>query len=649
MRFQILKVVLWPRSESAPRVVDLRPGVVNVISGASKTGKSAVIPIIDYCLGAEKCTIPVGVIRDTCAWFGVVVQTEEGQKLFARREPGDQQSTNEMYVLEGTEVVVPERIDQKNSTSDAVKRQLDRLAGLPQLDIEPGLERSFKTRPSFRDLAAFNFQPQNIVANPGVLFFKADTTEHREKLKSIFPFVLGAITPETLQLKHELDAARNELRRKEGTLQRMQRAANDWLREAQTWLLRAMELGLAPPSQVPEVAPDLLDALRAVLGREVRSPASPEQVDAVLNHLTALRKQEQSLSTAAMTHRKRLSEIRRLRESGEAYGGALRLQRDRLAIADWLRSRVEAGSVDALELTLHSAEKLESLCAALQVVEANAETYPMFSDTLSGELIRQQREMDAAFQELRAIRSQISELEGRSDAARKDSADLRATERFLGNLEQALKLYDASDETSPLEEEVKALNQRVFELSRQVAESAVQARVQAALDRLQVLTGQIVPKLDAEWKEAPIRLDIKELTVQVQREGRSDFLWEVGSGANWLAYHVAMTLALQQFFLQSPRHPVPALLVYDQPSQVYFPKQEDLSSESGAATSDDIRAVRSIFQVLGEATLQAKGRLQVIVLDHAHTEVWGELPGVELTAEWWGEKLVPEEWLDSEQ
>ena len=79
MYFQLRKVVLWPRFDAPPRVLDLKPGLVNVISGASKTGKSAVIPIIDYCLGAEKCAIPVGVIRENCAWFGIVVDTIEGQ------------------------------------------------------------------------------------------------------------------------------------------------------------------------------------------------------------------------------------------------------------------------------------------------------------------------------------------------------------------------------------------------------------------------------------------------------------------------------------------------------------------------------------------------------------------------------------------
>ena len=63
--------------------------------------------------------------------------------------------------------------------------------------------------------------------------------------------------------------------------------------------------------------------------------------------------------------------------------------------------------------------------------------------------------------------------------------------------------------------------------------------------------------------------------------------WEIGSGANWLAYHIAMTLALQKFFLGEPHHSVPGLLVYDQPSQVYFPKRTAYEDKSGGGTSKD--------------------------------------------------------------
>ncbi|MBP2316780.1 hypothetical protein [Azospirillum soli] len=90
MYFQLRKLTLWQRTDAPPRMVDFTPGVVNVISGASKTGKSAVIPIVDYFLGGDKCAIPVGVIRENCSWFGIVVDTIEGQKLLARCEPGDQ-------------------------------------------------------------------------------------------------------------------------------------------------------------------------------------------------------------------------------------------------------------------------------------------------------------------------------------------------------------------------------------------------------------------------------------------------------------------------------------------------------------------------------------------------------------------------------
>ncbi len=59
MKFQIIKIVLWPRNPSfPPREVAIRPGALNVISGASKTGKSAIILIIDYCVSVKESPVP---------------------------------------------------------------------------------------------------------------------------------------------------------------------------------------------------------------------------------------------------------------------------------------------------------------------------------------------------------------------------------------------------------------------------------------------------------------------------------------------------------------------------------------------------------------------------------------------------------------
>ena len=64
MKFLIDQLILWPRNpEVKYRNIQFLPDKINIITGASRTGKSAIIPIIDYCLGSNKCTIPVDTIR----------------------------------------------------------------------------------------------------------------------------------------------------------------------------------------------------------------------------------------------------------------------------------------------------------------------------------------------------------------------------------------------------------------------------------------------------------------------------------------------------------------------------------------------------------------------------------------------------------
>jgi hypothetical protein len=78
---------------------------------------------------------------------------------------------------------------------------------------------------------AFTFQPQNIVANQNILFFKADTHEHREKLRTVFPYVLGAISPDILARQHELTQVRRDLFRKERELASLREVSERWISE----------------------------------------------------------------------------------------------------------------------------------------------------------------------------------------------------------------------------------------------------------------------------------------------------------------------------------------------------------------------------------------------------------------------------------
>ena len=388
MYFQLTKLILWPRDDRPFRIVNFEPGLVNVISGSSKTGKSAVIPIVDYCLASGKCSIPVGVIREACSWFGIVVETIEGWKLLARREPGDARQTSDMFVLEGSGSApeIPARIVGKNRSSEDVKAMLDRLAGLSRLrlDTEGSTERV-----SFRDLMAFSFQPQYVIANPMVLFYGADSNDHRDKLKAILPYVLGALTPEMLAAKWDLERLGRELRRKEAALDEVRRSVRAWQVETRAWVRTAVELGLLPDStEVPSAWADVVDLLRLAAGFDTKVAfASLRSIEPSLQRLSTLREQESVEARGLGDLRQRLSEIERLVAGSEIYGSAIRVQRDRLNVSAWLRARAD-NTDDPLARTGESRERLDRLVEALSAIEVQVRTHPGMSDTFDRERVR---------------------------------------------------------------------------------------------------------------------------------------------------------------------------------------------------------------------------------------------------------------------
>jgi len=654
MKLQVLRLILWPRNGGKYREVEFTPGKVNIISGSSKAGKSAVIPIIDYCLASDSCAIPVGTIRKTCAWFGILIDTEEGKKLIARAEPGDQKSTNDMFIVEGREIEIPERVERKNTTRDAVKEKLSLLSGLPNIGFgEETGEFGFKSRPSFRDLMAFCFQPQNIVANPDVLFYKADSYGNREKLKSIFPFILGAIDSESLLIVWELKELRKQLKILQAEQAAVTAVSKRWQAEANVLFYRSREYGLIDTNAQPHGEwPKLLTQLSQIAIKSSRdasvTPAAMESNSAVLE---ALRAREAVIAENLFTAKQKLDELKGVRQEAELYASSLRSTAQRLSLSSWLMELAqESQAANPLAFpTLSASTQLNELCGALANIEQVAAETPVVSGSIQSEIIRIRELIRKDSETLTAIQTEIKGLEARGELAAKHALKMIDIDRFLGGLQQSLNTYAEAQKDSDLAERIKTLQERIGQLEPKVSDEAVRQKTAKILSFITKVCARITPHLDAEWKDAEIALSIQDLAIKVRHEGRDDFLWEIGSGANWLAYHIAMLLALQIFFLKSENHAVPHLLIFDQPSQVYFPikratkrNDEDAGAEEPSLDDEDRDAVRKVFNVLARAVNASKGRLQIVVLDHAGGEVWDGIDGVVLSEEWReGLKLVP--------
>ena len=652
MNFTINSVILWSRKrEYSPRILPFKNGAVNIITGASRTGKSALIPIIDYCLGSDKCTIPVDVIRNACSWFGVLFDMEGEQILLCRREPGDKTSTGDMFILRGKEITLPEYIE-KNANVESIKDMLNELFAMSFLDLD---SNTSIFHPSYRDFMAFLFQPQNIVANADVLFYKADTMEHRKKLIDVFPYALGAVTPEILAKRKEMERLSKLSDRLQRDLDQIKSVAEGWKQEVAGWLTQAHEYGLT--NYVPNSTDEFtrqVDELRVISQKRITDASvSPKHVTDLSKDIAALRQEEQQISSELFSARKRHTDMLQLMQSMGKYDKSLQIQLDRLDISTWIRSNMTERNILPIFQPSHEnvMDDIEALCTALEQIEHSTAEMAVVPAAFEREIQNVQVQIQELTDKLEAVQKRIR-VESQSLATqREESYTLESISRFLGRIDAAISTYERIGTDSDLQAKLDEVNTRIAQLKIEVNETAIQHKLEYALSFLKTEMGKILSHLDVEHPEDPVEFVIKDLTVRVKSQtGRDDYLWEIGSASNWLSYHIALILALQRFFQTKSSVNVPNFIIFDQPSQVYFPRTRNSANETKLQLNDDDKiAVRKIFESLSSFVKSAGFDIQIIVTEHADDDIWGNIPDscIHLVEKWRNNvKLVPIEWLE---
>ena len=88
---QLKEVAIYSLDGSKRRIITFETGKLNIIYGASQTGKSAIIPIIDYCLCSTTNRIPAGTIRENCSAFAISLFLGDQYLLIKRIGDADPQ------------------------------------------------------------------------------------------------------------------------------------------------------------------------------------------------------------------------------------------------------------------------------------------------------------------------------------------------------------------------------------------------------------------------------------------------------------------------------------------------------------------------------------------------------------------------------
>ncbi|MEN8389839.1 DUF3732 domain-containing protein [Acinetobacter indicus] len=664
MQFYLEKVILWPvNKENKIEEINFFTDKINVIHGRSGTGKSSIISIIDYCLGASRCSIPVGLIRDEVEWFGVVLVIKNNKVLICRRTPRNKQVSTEFFVksFDENDPLPSELTSNFNDLKlkNLFNNRILKISNLPQTLEEDS--KGFDAKASYRDLAAFNFLPQHIVANPNTLFYKADSSEHKERLKKIFPLALGIVTNEYL-VKERLRALkireRDSLIRKQNTTRR---EFNAWSADVNNLWFKAIELGLIK-DDIENTIENKIKKFEEFLGdykngriQEIINKPNYIYSNSIYNELKAKANKFQREIDKILI---KIRNIESLSDSAKDFSSAVKLENSRLVNFDWLKEKISnenycvacGSNTNQLSLLIKNLDKKVRKINELSGVLYENPIVDLEVESLKSELMNKQNK-------LHDIRKNILSLDV-SENNKLGSLDQIYI--LIGRIQSLLINYSENNNEDDLSLQISKLDQEIQAIDLFFMQSGKLELEKKIYNNIGSLIKLYADEFNLEDR-GRISLDKQELTLKFYKENSEikEFLWEVGSGENWMGYHISTFLALHEYFSNQDNSHIFNFLVIDQPSQVYFPTAvsgyNELDNFSNKSYSNnfnrnhDLNATKRIFEMLEFGLKRSDYKYQIIVLEHADQSIWGDLENIVEVRNWKGleDGLIPKHWVRS--
>lgn len=669
MKFYISQIILWPKdTRNQIQCLKFNDGAINIVHGVSGTGKSSIISITDYCLGSSRCSIPVGIIREKVRWFGLKVYINNKFYIIARSSPSHP-SVNDCHVsVTSDSEEIPETISGNYSLSQ-FKQRLNAIFQITNISIETNYDENEKyDPPSYRDLTSFNFQPQHIVANPNTLFYRSDSYNHKEKLKKVLPYAFNMRDAIYLAKEREISIVRKDLEKKEKQQSSLISAYKMWEADISNLWDKAIELGITDDS-LSQNTDDKLNKLKEIISifnsKKIEDIFSPPHYQHTNHKYLELKSLEETLQQEIDSTNKKIRSYKSMNSYAKKFRDATTIEKESLLNIDWVKKNLKTETTCLVcgSISSHLTPIVKSLDDSKQKIDASSEAFinPPITDKQIEQL---QIELDKLQEKINTTRKTRLQLELNNNST-KDS--LSKTYLLIGNIQSLLKTLLTVERNDDLSKEISLLQEKIENLSLFFKENNYHNRELSAKFKIdQLIQGYAKNFRLTQYQLAS--LDYRELTISFQKKSsfhEKEFLWEIGSGANWMGYHIASFLAFHEYLLSSNgcsgTSPVLSFMVIDQPSQVYFPSSSsgvnDLDTPTEvfdkvmANRNTDIKETQRIFKILSRSIDRvyenSKNKFQIIVLEHAGKNIWAEVPHVNEVAYWGtkGDGLIPKDWI----
>lgn len=237
---------------------------------------------------------------------------------------------------------------------------------------------------------------------------------------------------------------------------------------------------------------------------------------------------------------------------------------------------------------------------------------------------------------LQALIKELVELKNDS----KEATTIKEKEQLLyeikGMIKKNIQTIIEYEEKSSNDSQIEALEQELEILEKELIKIDIKKRKQEAELHIGTYATEMLKTLPFDkndYGEPNLKFDIKDVAAYQQTTNNIFYLSDIGSAENHLSFHLSVFFGLHKYILEHNQSILPSLIFLDQPSQVYFPKEEDFKNGTG-----DIKKVeemyKSIIKFIENANKTSMfGKIQIIIVDHFYSQ-----------EEWYQKYLVEPRW-----
>lgn len=638
---QIDKIILYSLN-GEKRILPFNLGKVNIITGESKSGKSALIEIVNYCLASSGCDIPEGIIRDTVSYFSILLCFNDGEKVFiARENPNirDLQAVSTVCLIRNIGETIPEHNEiASNINIDTLKEFLTRKIGVSENLHMPDSMTREPLKANFKHSRFYCYQPQYLVADPYQLFYNQNKEFVPQSIKDTLPYFLGAVNEDSLLVESEITQLKKQLNRLLREQRESEKIKSEGISQASSLIEEAKEIGILDKNISPANLKDTYQYLEMISNWEYQ-PLEVKGENSGLKELID-RRNDLRVELGKISDNKKAATDYLKNSFG--YSEEAKQQEIRLESINLYEDNdsVDPNTCPLCDNHLNTPiPTIQNINNSLQSIKNDLRFTKAESPRIQSYIESVESEYHNKETELKQIEKSITALYIENEKAR-TLRDLNIRRgKIIGRVSLFLESIEINEEIGDIGSKIDSLKGRILELEKTVDSENEREKLLSIINKINLQMSKWVQGLDVEYEDDPIRFDLNKLTMFIDTDSKPIALPQIGSGANWVAYHLLIVFALQQHFIQNNR-PVPRFIIIDQPTQVYYPPEK---TDNVVEVSADEIAVSKMFEFMFNVVESLAPNLQVIVTDHAYlkTEKF-EKSVIEIWRD--GQKLIPNDW-----